>query len=272
VAGATDCKNRLTLRTCKDGVWTESPCGTLQICSPGAPAACIAACNGLVSPSNAVTMCSMPFDPSAAYLDPASTYNDVPITTISVTSDPVGLPRSGNFGATLDSNDLSGGGSGDTPAPVVAESSIGLAWRTPAPTRWFGRIFIYGYFELQNFVKKFGSRPSGVSLYMKSRKFSTSGALSPIPSFILWSSVDTDTGDYAAVTELEDDTASLGPGNDWKVTRRDFTKDEIAALSIDDKVNRWEVDFASSIGLPFATQPPENVEIAWFALVLTPPL
>jgi hypothetical protein len=214
----------------------------------------------------------MPFDPSAAYLDPASTYNDVPITTISVTSDPVGLPRSGNFGATLDSNDLSGGGSGDTPAPVVAESSIGLAWRTPAPTRWFGRIFIYGYFELQNFVKKFGSRPSGVSLYMKSRKFSTSGALSPIPSFILWSSVDTDTGDYAAVTELEDDTASLGPGNDWKVTRRDFTKDEIAALSIDDKVNRWEVDFASSIGLPFATQPPENVEIAWFALVLTPPL
>ena len=269
-AGATECKNRLTLRTCTNGVWTETNCGNLQICSPGTPAACVAACNDLTASSNAVIVCTMPFDPSAAYSDPVSTYNGAPLTVVSLTSDSVGLPRSGNYGAAIDDNDI-GDGSADISAPVVVEPSIGLAWRTPAPSYWYGRIYIWGIFELRDFVKKYGAVPSGISLYVKSRKLASVGALSPIPTFDLMSSVDESTGDYASVTELEDDSASLSPGYVWTITHRDFTKDEISSLSTDDKDNRWELDFTSSLSYPFPSQPPENVEIAWYALILTPP-
>jgi hypothetical protein len=269
-AGATECKNRLTLRTCQDGIWTEANCGNLQICSPGSPATCIPACNGLTAPSNAVIACTMPYDPTAAYSDPASTYNGAPMTAVTLTSDSAGLPRTDNFGAALDGLDLSDG-TGDICASVVVEPSIGPAWRTPAPSHWYGRVYIWGIFELRDFIKKYGAVPSGISIYVKSRTLASVGALSPIPAFILMSSIDESTGDYAMVTGPEDDTASLSPDYVWTITHRELTKDEISSLSTDDKDNRWELDFVSSLSLPSASQPPENVEIAWYALVLTPP-
>jgi hypothetical protein len=269
-AGATECKNRLTIRTCKDGVWTETNCGNLQICSPGAPAACTTACNGLTAPSNALILCTMPYDPSAAYSDPVSTNDGAPMTVVSLTSDSLGLPRADNFGAAIDNSDLDDG-SGDIPAPVVVEPSIGPAWRTPAPSYWFGRIRIWGIFELRDFVKKYGAVPSGISVYVKLRKIPSSGALSPIPAFGLMTSLDESTGDSAIVTGPEDDSVLFPLGYVWTISHRDLTKDEIASLSTDDKDNQWELDFTSSLSIPPSSQPPENVEIAWHALVLTPP-
>lgn len=270
-AGATECKNRLTIRTCKDGIWTETSCGNLQICSPGAPAACIPACNGLTAPSNAVIACTMPYDPSAFYSDPVSTYNGAPLTAVELTSDSLALPPDGLSGAPDDSLDLLGGTEDPLPS-VVVEPSIGPAWRTPAPTHWYGRISISGGFELQDFVKQFGAVPSGISVYVKSRKLPSDGALSPISAFGLLSNVDFATGKQVTVTGPEDDSVSLAPGYDWTTSHRDLTKDEIAALSTDDKYNLWEIGYFSSLSSPHPSQPPENVEIAWYALVLTPPL
>jgi hypothetical protein len=192
------------------------------------------------------------------------------MTAVTLTSDSAGLPRTDNFGAALDGLDLSDG-TGDICASVVVEPSIGPAWRTPAPSHWYGRVYIWGIFELRDFIKKYGAVPSGISIYVKSRTLASVGALSPIPAFILMSSIDESTGDYAMVTGPEDDTASLSPDYVWTITHRELTKDEISSLSTDDKDNRWELDFVSSLSLPSASQPPENVEIAWYALVLTPP-
>jgi hypothetical protein len=263
--GATECRNPLKLRTCTDGVWVESPCGNMQICVPGSPAACRPACPDLAAPSNAVVVCYMPFDPGAAYAVAIPTYNDAPVTTTATTSDPTGLPSADVNGAAFDTLDVVSP-QNEPCASIVTDPLLGPVWHTPAPTRWAGRIYIWGSFVLQDFVKKYGGSPSSVALYVKTRKLPDSAVLPPVPIFYL------QNGDQLFVTNAENDSAYLTPTSEWSIRHRDFVKDEIDLLSVGGQSNYWELDYTSgNVVLPVPTQPPENVEIAWFAVVMSPP-
>jgi hypothetical protein len=120
---------------------------------------------------------------------------------------------------------------------------------------------------LQEFVAKYGARPARITLNVKARSLPDNSAHTPVPIFSLWNG-------NTSVTGNEDASASLTPTNDWSILQREFTKDEIDALSLGSVDNgpNWELDFTSGpVSSPAPTGAPENVEIAWYAMTVLPP-
>ncbi len=261
VSGATSCasnttpicKNRTTLRSCIGGSWVESKCGNSEFCRAGT---CQEACPDLVAPANATVACYMPYDPHGGYADPLGTYNGAPNTASGYSADPIGLPVNSAIGAAFDTLDQTI--SSNEICAAVESDAINTYWQTPAPTQWFGRIYLWGYLELAEFKAKHGGAPLTIALYVKARKKADTSIHIPVSAFTLQAG----TGDY--ITKLEDISSQFTLTTDWAIYSRSFTTAEIASLSLDGSSNRWELDFTGG----YPSTPPENVEVAWYALTL----
>ena len=235
--GATECKDSVTLRTCRDGVWLESQCGSFQVCSVGA---CREGCPDLVAKTGAIIACYMPLQP------------DLPggPGTATLTTDPASLPKASIIGVAsqLTSTDV-------FDAPTVDDPS-GLVWRAN-PDYWLG---IGSILNLGQFQATYGARPKAGTLYVKMRKVVDATRKAPDPIFRTY-----DGADQVIATDYGQ--AWLQPTTEWAIHTRNFALSEIAALSMDGRKNFWRLTFD---GLDLYT-PPEPVEVAWFALTLVPP-
>ncbi len=248
VEGTSDCKDYTTLRTCTGGSWVESTCGSFQVCGAGA---CHDGCPGLVVPAGASEVCIMP-------VDPYGSYHSAPRTSYGLSTDPVGLPVDSIPGAAFDSLDAS---SMSNAICATVDSDAGnLFWYTGENTRWDGRLYLRAWMELSAYVSKYGALPHGITLSVKMRKIANPQAAVPDPWFYL----DNRNG---TVTNGEDDAAQLTPTEQWGVYNRDFSSDEIQAMVSDGTNNLLELDFVGA----YPSTPPENVEVAWFALTFVPP-
>lgn len=245
-AGATECTNASTLRTCMGGTWVQTACGAFQACSAGA---CRDGCPGLVAPSGASVACYMPVN--------AIVGTDGLIhTTKTISTDPVGVPAPSFPGDAFDSLDQNPPSM--TAAPVVTDP-LGLIWQTPSPTTADGRIYLIGGMNLGAYKAKYGSGPGAISLYVKMRKLVESGHSAPEALFSVYD------GQQNGITVVEDDT-QLQPATDWAIYSRMFASAEIASLSLDGTLNVWNLLFEDIL----SSTPPENVEVAWFALAFVP--
>jgi len=263
--GLSECRSPYVLRTCTGGHWVDTPCGALEVCVPGTPALCRTACADLAPSSGSLISCFTPYDPNGGFSDPIPNYNDQPITAAVLGSDPDVLSPDRVEGEAFDMRDQDDMTQA-TCASVAIDPNLGPVWRTPAPKNWYGRIFLRSFFALDRFVGRYGKPPAGISLYVKMLRTPDPNAKIPIPVFDLLDG----TASYITPGEV---APSLVPEEAWAVYRRDFTSDELAYLSIDETQNWCELDLVS--GLPSATPPsvpPQNVQVAWFALSFQVPL
>jgi len=235
--GATECKDSGTLRTCSDGVWVESQCGSFQVCSVGA---CLDGCTDLVTKTGAIIACYMPLQP------------DLPggPDTATLTTDPTALPKESIIGlaSQLTSTDV-------FDAPTIDYPS-GLVWRAN-PDYWLG---IGGILNLGQFQATYGASPKAGTLYVKMRKVVDASRKAPDPIFRMYDGA-------AQVVATDYGQSWLQPTTEWAIHTRILALSEIAALSLDGRKNFWRIIFE---GLDLFA-PPEPVEVAWFALALVPP-
>jgi hypothetical protein len=242
--GATECNGPWKLRTCNGGIWEETPCTGYKVCSVGV---CRDACPGLVTQSDTSAVCYMP-------IDPISSWHGAPVMSASVTSDQSAFPKGSMSGGAIDTLDqLSSSneiGASSVPAPV------GLVWRTDAPTSWAGRLYLASWMDLSSFVATYGGRPKSITLHIRMRRIDD--AIHPIPD-PLFSLID---GSSNYITMLESIASDISPTTEWSTLSRAFTSDEVNLMTLDENGNLAEVDFAGT----YPSTPPQNVEVAWFAL------